>query len=79
VGAVTEAFRLSDKELQTLIKPLWLGARPTVQAQSIRAELSNAFDDPRCQTWASDQIPDYVWDLIDIAAQRGIELGAKAA
>jgi hypothetical protein len=69
---------LSDDELEALIKPVWLAAKPSREAQSIRGTLSNAFDDPRCPSWASDQIPDYVWDLVDIAAQRGIELGTKA-
>lgn len=68
---------LSDDELQALIKPVWVAARPSRDAQAIRGVLSNAFDDPRLPQWASDQIPDYVWDLVDIAAQRGIERGTR--
>jgi hypothetical protein len=68
---------LSDDEMGLLIRPVWLLARPSREAQAIRGVLSNAFDDPRLAGWASDQIPDYVWDLVDIAAQRGIELGRK--
>lgn len=66
---------ISDDELAALIKPVWLLARPSKEAQAIRGALSNAFDDPRLPCWASDFIPDYVWALVDIAAQRGIDLG----
>lgn len=67
----------TEDELEVLIKPLWLAARPSREAQAIRATLSNAFDDPRLPSWASDYIPEYVWILVDIAAQRGIELGRR--
>lgn len=65
----------SDEELAKLIKPLWLAEKPSVQAQFIRAKLSTAVDDGRLAQWALDYVPDYVWDLIDIAAQRGINAG----
>ena len=68
---------LSDDELGALIRPVWLLTRPSREAQAIRGALSNAFDDPRLPVWASDYIPDYVWALVDIAAQRGIDLGKK--
>jgi hypothetical protein len=61
----------TDEELEALIKPLWLAEKPGTEAQDIRARLSNDFNDPAYNQWVSDFIPDYVWDLVDIAAQRG--------
>lgn len=63
----------SDKELRKLIKPLWLAALPSIKAQAIRAEISVAVDDGRYPQWALDYVPGYVWDLVDIAAQRGLD------
>lgn len=63
----------TDDELQALIKPVWLATRPGRKAQNIRGRLSNDFDDPKYDQWVSDFIPDYVWDLVDIAAQRGLD------
>lgn len=63
----------TDEELSALIKPLWIKAKPSFEAQSIRAAISTDFDDPRFYQWASDFIPDYVWDLVDIAVQYGID------
>jgi hypothetical protein len=63
----------SDDDLAALIKPLWFKVKPSRQAQKIRAVLSTEFDDSRYEQWASSFIPDYVWDLVDIAAQRGLE------
>ena len=67
----------TDDELSTLIKPLWKAAKPSREAQSIRSRLSCDFDDGRYPQWISDYIPDYVWDLVDIAAQRGLDAGTK--
>jgi hypothetical protein len=67
----------TDDEYAALIRPLWLKTKPSKEAQAIRGAISTAVDDPRCAQWALDYTPDYVWDLIDIAAQRGIELGMK--
>lgn len=63
----------TDTDLAYLIRPLWLSTKPTAEAQAIRAELSTAVDDGRWPQWALDYVPDYVWDLIDIAAQRGLD------
>lgn len=63
----------TDEELAALIKPLWLAARPSREAQAIRSELSIAVDDSKYPQWVLDYVPDYVWDLVDIAAQRGID------
>lgn len=67
----------SNEELETLIKPIWLKVKPSREAQAIRASLSVEFDDPQYQQWVSDAIPDYVWNLVDIAAQRGKDEGRK--
>lgn len=67
----------TDEEFSALIKPVWLSAKPSLEAQSIRATLSNDFDDGRYPTWVSDYVPSYVWDLVDIAAQRGIDAAKK--
>jgi hypothetical protein len=65
----------TDEELRALIKPVWLAAKPSREAQGIRAALSCDFDDPRYESWVSDFIPDYVWDLVDIAAERARQQG----
>lgn len=65
--------RPTDEDLAELIKLVWLAAKPGPVAQGIRATLSNSFDDSRFPQWAAGYIPEYVWDLVDIAAQRGIE------
>jgi len=64
----------TDEHMAALIKPIWLKVQPSREAQGIRAALSCEFDDPHYKEWISEYIPDYVWDLIDIAAQRGINL-----
>lgn len=50
------------------IKALWLKTKPELQAQKIRADI--AVDD--ISELVSDALPDYVWSLADVAAQRGI-------
>lgn len=66
---------LTEEEIHGLIRILWLEVKPSIEAQSIRARISTEFDSPEYQQWAADYVPDYVWDLVDIAAQRGIEYG----
>ncbi len=68
---------LTDEEMGMLIKPLWLATHPGEEAQRIRSEISTTVDDPRLPNWALDYVPDYVWDLVDVAAQRGIEKGRR--
>lgn len=70
--------RPTDDELAALIKPLWRETKPSAEAQRIRAAISTAFDDARLPQWASDFVPDYVWDLVDIAAERGIRADLAA-
>ncbi len=74
---MTQKTTPSDDDLAALIKPLWLAAKPSQEAQAIRAELSVAVDDGRFPQWALDYVPDYVWDLVDIAAQRGINVNGR--
>lgn len=61
----------TEDELEALINPVWLDAKPGVEAQAIRAMLCSSLDK------IFVDIPDYVWSLVDIAAQRGIELGRR--
>lgn len=61
-----------DDELYALIEPLWKLTKPSYEAQEIRAALSTSVDDPKCKTWPLDAAPDYVWMLVDIAAQRAL-------
>lgn len=71
----TETTKPMDDELFELIKPVWLSAKPSVDAQQIRATISTEIDSGKYQERDLDYIPTYVWDLIDIAAQRGIDYG----
>ena len=65
-------------ELQLKIKELWKRIKPSAQAQQIRAALSTAFDSQKSKRqWLADHAPDYVWDLVDIAIQQGIDAAAK--
>ena len=73
---MSEPHEPSDDELAALIKPLWVATEPSADAQAIRARISTAVDDVRYPQRVLDYVPDYVWDLLDIAAQRGINLGA---
>ena len=63
-----------EEELQTEIRRLWKEVKPSALAQQIRARLSVSFDSDKSKDqWLGDHMPDYVWDLIDIAAQWGID------
>lgn len=63
-----------EEELAFHISKLWLEIKPSTEAQSIRAKLSVSFDSTKAKDgWLGDLVmPDYVWELIDIAAQMGI-------
>jgi hypothetical protein len=67
----------TDEQFEELLQPLWLAGRPSREAQNIRSKLSTDFDLPGLKQWASDFMPDYIWLLVDIAAQRGIDLGRR--
>jgi hypothetical protein len=58
--------------IENKLRALWLAEKPSREAQSIRAILSTAVDDSRPGGWLLDELPDYVWQLVDIAAQRGL-------
>jgi len=62
---------MTDEQLtpDELITNLWQALQPSVEAQGIRARMASDL------VTIEDELPEYVWDLIDIAAQRGIELG----
>jgi hypothetical protein len=64
-------------ELQKEISKLKRNVCPGYDAQEIRARLSTSFDSAASkQGWLSDHAPEYVWDLIDIAAQWGLNQGS---
>ena len=65
----------TDEEVEAVIKPLWLKTKPSREAQQLRSSLSVAFDDKRFRQWSSDYLPEYIWDLVDIAAQWGLDAG----
>jgi hypothetical protein len=69
----TDKTTPTDDDLATLVRPLWLTTKPSPEAQAIRAGLSIAVDGGRWKAWPLDYVPEYVWDLIDIAAQRGLD------
>lgn len=67
-----------EQLIEDEVQKLWKKEKPTEAAQQIRARLSNAFDSSKSKDrWLSDYAPDYVWDLVDIAAQWGIEAEIK--
>ena len=72
-----EAGEPTEQDFEKHIKPIWLKTKPSREAQGIRSSLSVEFDDPRFKQWMSDFAPEYVWDLVDIAAQRGINLSRR--
>ena len=63
-----------EEELRFHVSKLWLEVKPSREAQAIRAKLSTSIDSTKAKDqWLADcVVPDYVWDLIDIAAQMGI-------
>lgn len=62
----------SNEELYEIITPLWKGCPISLEAQSIRAQISTSVDSGKYEQWILDYVPDYVWPLIDIAAQKGL-------
>lgn len=63
----------TEKEIEEAARQLWLKVKPGKEAQKIRGEISTAIDDSRFPQWLLDYCPDYVWYLVDIAAQKGLE------
>ena len=55
------------------IDKLWLRVKPGLAAQSIRANLART---PELMN-VEDDMPDWVWGLIDIGAQMAIEAERK--
>ena len=64
-----------EAELSAQIGALHKSEGITPEAQQIRAALSVSFDSKLSDTWLGDSLPDCVWDLVDVAAQRGINYG----
>jgi hypothetical protein len=71
----SETTTPTDEEFAEKISELWQSVRPSEETQRIRGKLSTAFDGSSCPQWMSDYMPDYVWSLVDIAAQWGIDHG----
>lgn len=72
VGKKPDLQLILSKEMAALKR----NVRPGYDAQEIRATLSTSFDSSASKEgWLSDHIPAHVWDLIDIAAQWGINHG----
>ena len=65
IQIILAALSVDEDAIEAALKPIRKAVKPSEQAQRIRAQLSMEF--------ASDNVPDYVWDLVDIAAQRGLE------
>ncbi len=72
---------MTAEEINALIEQklwaLWLAEKPSLQAQAIRADLANSVDDARSPCWLLDHAPEYVWRLVDIAAQRGLNFSKE--
>lgn len=68
VTSLIRGVRAENAAAEAEIKALWLKTKPRLQAQKIRADI--AVDD--ISELVSDALPDYVWSLADVAAQRGI-------
>ena len=81
IRAAEDLLRLNDlnEEMTVQVSKLWKEVKPSTKAQSIRAKLSTAFDSPKAKEgWLADCVaPDYMWELIDIAAQMGLNEGSK--
>lgn len=65
----TETTKLKheiEEKIYSKILPTWQATKPSIEAQSIRAglDLENRFD---------EELPDWVWLIADIAAQRAFE------
>lgn len=66
-----DAVLPTDAELHALIKIEWKKIKPSLEAQQIRSGICVSFDGPYPE-WAAHYMPEYVSDLLDIAAQKGI-------
>jgi len=69
----------TEADLFTLTEEKWKEVKPSRQAQEIRARISTMVDDPRFKQWVLDYTPDYIWNLIDISAQWGLDAAAPAS
>jgi hypothetical protein len=64
----------ANARIESAVTAIWMREKPGAVAQTIRAEIGNL-----PELWAvEDDIPDWVWDLVDVAAERGLrERGNK--
>ena len=63
---MTDNSTTGDDQIYERILPTWKAAKPSVEAQSIRAGLS-------LNGYLEDELPDWVWLIADIAAQRAFD------
>lgn len=75
--SVERMLPISEEELCALIKEAWKKAKPSHEAQLGRSQASHSFDSEKAQEWLSDYLPDYIWDICDIAAQFAIDAKLK--
>ncbi|MDE2103481.1 MAG: hypothetical protein KGL39_39940 [Patescibacteria group bacterium] len=61
----------SEEEFDELANKLWKKIKPSTEAQYIRSGIK--MDSGKYNQPEADFIPGYVWDLIDVAAQLGLE------
>ena len=69
---MTDGSRPTEADFDAAISELWKNGKISEEAQMLRAALSVAFDNPAYAQWLGDFLPDYVWKLIDVAIQRGL-------
>ena len=60
----------NEGEIETAVKEKWKEIKPSLEAQKIRAALSFG----GCE----DIMPDYVWDIADIAAEMALAIRAPS-
>lgn len=56
-----------DDIKEKMISDRWKEVKPTIAAQKIRSRLAHELD-------SMDELPDHVWDILDIGIQMGINL-----
>jgi hypothetical protein len=69
----TETTEPDSEELFALAQKVWLEVKPSKEAQRIRSALTTKMDSGKYPERDFDYVPDYVWLLVDIAAQRGLD------
>jgi hypothetical protein len=66
----------TEAEIEAVIKDLWLKTKISVEAQNIRASLN--VDSGKHTQGEGEFLPDYVWDLVDVAIQTALNENAPS-